>query len=165
VLTFEAGVLVEDEIVMERIYSNQLNELAMDMVPSLLFEVNAAHLHEFDSQLYLMFVYFPAEMISCFDAVLRELFQRFFVEPETNEATRVQRMIKRELILVSLKRLRREEQHTLRDLGPQHIGRLVSLQGIVIRMSEIHPEMKRAHFRCGKCKATVDIDLENARVR
>lgn len=39
----------------------------------------------------------------------------------------------------------------LRELGPSHIEKLVSLRGIVIRNSDIVPEMKEAHFTCTKC--------------
>ena len=39
----------------------------------------------------------------------------------------------------------------IRELGPAHIEKLVSLRGIVIRTSDIVPEMKEAHFTCTKC--------------
>ena len=41
--------------------------------------------------------------------------------------------------------------HRIRELGPDHIEKLVSLRGIVIRNSDIVPEMKEAHFTCTKC--------------
>ena len=41
----------------------------------------------------------------------------------------------------------------------------MSLKGLVIRESEIYPEMKRAHFACCQCAHTVIVDLENARVK
>ena len=41
--------------------------------------------------------------------------------------------------------------YRIRELGPSHIEKLVSLRGIVIRNSDIVPEMKEAHFICTKC--------------
>jgi DNA replication licensing factor MCM4 len=38
--------------------------------------------------------------------------------------------------------------HRIRDLDPSHIDKLVSIKGIVIRNSDIIPEMKEAYFRC-----------------
>jgi DNA replication licensing factor MCM4 len=40
----------------------------------------------------------------------------------------------------------------------------VLVQGIVIRTSEIYPEMKKAVFKCSGCKDRQEVDLENARV-
>jgi DNA replication licensing factor MCM4 len=41
--------------------------------------------------------------------------------------------------------------HRIRDLDPSHIDKLISIKGIVIRNSDIIPEMKEAAFRCNKC--------------
>lgn len=41
--------------------------------------------------------------------------------------------------------------YRIRELGPAHIEKLVSLRGIVIRNGDIVPEMKEAHFTCTKC--------------
>lgn len=44
--------------------------------------------------------------------------------------------------------------HRIRDLDPSHIDKLISIKGIVIRNSDIIPEMKEAAFRCFKCGLT-----------
>lgn len=56
------------------------------------------------------------------------------------------------------------EVSLMRSLNHKHINRLISFRGIVIRCSEIFPEMKTAMFQCLKCKAEVSIDLINAKV-
>jgi len=61
--------------------------------------------------------------------------------------------------MVGIKHLYDEEKTCVKDLGPKNIGKLVLLQGIVIRTSEVYPEMKRAHFICTVCKSQIDIDL------
>jgi len=40
----------------------------------------------------------------------------------------------------------------IRDMDPSHIDKLISLKGIVIRNSDIIPEMKEACFKCEKCQ-------------
>lgn len=41
--------------------------------------------------------------------------------------------------------------HRIRDLDPSHIDKLISIKGIVIRNSDIIPEMKEAAFKCHRC--------------
>lgn len=43
------------------------------------------------------------------------------------------------------------KHHRIRDLDPSHIDKLVSIKGIVIRNSDVIPEMKEAAFKCYKC--------------
>lgn len=44
-----------------------------------------------------------------------------------------------------------QHSYQIRELDPQHIDKLISLKGIVIRTSNAIPEMKEACFRCSKC--------------
>jgi len=39
----------------------------------------------------------------------------------------------------------------MRKLNPRDINKLISIKGIVIRCSDIYPEMKDAAFRCSIC--------------
>ena len=39
----------------------------------------------------------------------------------------------------------------MRDLNPKDINHLVSIKGIVIRCSDIYPEMTQAVFKCTSC--------------
>lgn len=52
----------------------------------------------------------------------------------------------------------------IRELDPVHIDRLITLRGIVIRNSDIIPEMKEAYFQCSSCKHHVNVMLERARL-
>jgi DNA replication licensing factor MCM4 len=42
--------------------------------------------------------------------------------------------------------------YRIRELDPSHIEKLVTLRGIIIRCSDIIPEMKEAAFTCEKCQ-------------
>lgn len=43
------------------------------------------------------------------------------------------------------------EVYRIREIGPDAIDKLVALKGIVIRCSDVIPEMKEAAFLCFKC--------------
>lgn len=45
-----------------------------------------------------------------------------------------------------------DEISILRQLSHKEINKLISFKGIVIRCSDIQPEMKAAHFRCIGCQ-------------
>ena len=100
-----------------------------------LFEVDGRHLREYDQELYLRLIYFPAEMISCFDFVLRDLYSKYFVEPETEENTRDHRNQNKDKLMVDIKHLESSERISIRDLSPKNIGKLAALKGIVLRVS------------------------------
>ena len=41
--------------------------------------------------------------------------------------------------------------YQVRDLDPTHIDKLITIKGIVIRNSDVIPEMKSASFKCYRC--------------
>ena len=56
------------------------------------------------------------------------------------------------------------EHHKVRDLDPSHIDKLISVKGIVIRNSDIIPEMKEASFQCFKCHNTVQEYIQRGKI-
>jgi DNA replication licensing factor MCM4 len=48
-----------------------------------------------------------------------------------------------------------DEISYIRNLTPKDINKLICFRGIIIRCSEIYPEMKKALFRCTNCKTEV----------
>lgn len=52
----------------------------------------------------------------------------------------------------------------MRLLDPSHIDTLVSLRGMVVRTSTVIPEMRRAFYRCSKCAASVEVEVDRGRV-
>lgn len=49
------------------------------------------------------------------------------------------------------------EVKPLRNLDPQHIDQMVALRGMVIRTSQIIPDLKQAFFRCIVCNASIEV--------
>ena len=49
-------------------------------------------------------------------------------------------------------------------MDPSHVEKLIALRGIVIRCSEVVPEMKEAAFKCSKCHMFEFKFLERGRI-
>lgn len=118
----------------------------------------------FDREMYFQFIYFPAEMISSFDETIKSMFQRMFIDTisSASHEEMLRLRTRREKLMVGITDL--DESLILRELSPKHVNRLISFQGIVIRVSDIHPEMKSALFRCMRCGYEKNVILENAKV-
>ena len=80
-------------------------------------------------------LYYPAEMISCFDLVIKDLFQKYFIEQETEATQRLSKINHKEKIMMCLKGLHINDKMCVKQLGPNLIDRLVLIEAIVIRVS------------------------------
>jgi DNA replication licensing factor MCM4 len=49
-------------------------------------------------------------------------------------------------------------------MDPNHIERLITLRGIVIRCSDVVPEMKEASFTCTNCGQEERVLLDKGRI-
>ena len=78
-------------------------------------------------------------MISCFDSVVKDLYERYFIEPETDARSRTVKESRKANFLTGIKGLHEDERTSVRQLGPQHIGRLILVRAIVVRVSEVYP--------------------------
>jgi DNA replication licensing factor MCM4 len=52
----------------------------------------------------------------------------------------------------------------VREMDPSHVEKLITIKGIVIRCSEVVPEMKEANFKCNKCYTSEYKFLERGRI-
>lgn len=52
----------------------------------------------------------------------------------------------------------------LRDINPSDIDRLIALRGMVIRVSDIIPEMRQATFKCAQCGLIEISNLERGKL-
>ena len=50
------------------------------------------------------------------------------------------------------------ERSSLREVGSQNLGRFLSVDGIVVRASQVKPYLTKAVFECRRCKATVQVE-------
>lgn len=57
-----------------------------------------------------------------------------------------------EYLKVGFANLTKKDQIHIKNLEPKQLGRLVQLSGVIIKVSDIYPEMKASLFQCLKCK-------------
>lgn len=163
ILEYEETNAIDGEFVTQKIYRTKLADL--ENTQNNIFQVEGRHIKEFDKELYLQLNYFPAEMISCFDQVIKEIYEKYFIEPETDITSKRYKKIKKGCIMMGITNLDQEENVQVKQLGPRFIGRLVNIKGIIIRSSDIIPEMKSAFFICSICKHSIFMNLQNAKVK
>lgn len=52
----------------------------------------------------------------------------------------------------------------MRSLNPEDISQLISVSGMVIRVSNIIPEMREAFFKCIVCNFTTSVEIDRGRI-
>ncbi|KAG2392055.1 hypothetical protein C9374_013540 [Naegleria lovaniensis] len=112
------------------------------------FKLDVARLKQHDEQLYHILVQYPETVISIFDVVMSEEWHKSQGEECTITIT------------VNLDTFK-----PMRALNPTDIDRLVGIQGMVTRLSEIIPDMRGAYFKCSGCSASKYVPLTQGRVK
>lgn len=130
-------------------YMDQLKQI--NETEQYVLNLDCKHLNEHDASLYKQFINFPSEMIPYFDAVVNQMFKELCTEDDSGNIIQVRpfNIIKKKL---------------LRHLEPEDIDKLISVKGIVIRTSDIIPEMKEAHFKCSACNHRQCVPVYRAKV-
>ncbi len=67
--------------------------------------------------------------------------------------------------VVKLRFRKLPEHYPLRKVGEQHLGRLLLLDGIIVRATPVKPFIMRAAFRCKKCTSVTYVDQEGQLMR
>jgi len=117
------------------------------------FQINAEHIQEFSARLYGHLVNFPTEVIPLFDRELWNVSVRELrAEPEEIGTCQVQ-----------VHTLLEKDCKIMRSMNPADIEKLVSVKGIVIRCSDLVPDLLSAVFRCTveDCKNEVPVPLSH----
>jgi len=115
------------------------------------FPIDAGHVHQFSPRLYNNLLNFPTEVIPIFDRELWNISVRTLqAEPEDLGTVQVQ-----------VHSLLEKDHRIMRTINPGDIEKLVTIKGIVIRCSDLAPDMLSAVFRCTveDCKNEVSVPL------
>ena len=153
--TFVVADIADDEKIADEIkadlpfYPQRLEQIAMICSPFL--EVNMAHLMQFDEELYRQLVCYPQEVIPVLDMAVNELFFATFPECELDHQ-------------IQVRPYNAEKTSNMRELNPQDIDQLITITGMVIRSSNLIPEMAEAFFKCSSCGFTCEVEIERGRI-
>jgi len=120
--------------------------------------VDAAHLIKFDearrTTLYKDLVDYPQEMIPIFDLCVFEEYQDMCTDEDAEEAQR--------RMQVRIFNLR--EVKAMRQLNPEDLDKLVSVQGMIVRTSAVTPDLKQGFFECRVCQHGVSVSIDRGRI-
>lgn len=133
----------------EPYYMQRLEEINLIGEPFLC--VNCAHLQQFDADLYRQLVSYPQEVIPTFDMAINEMFFDRF--PDTTLEHQIQ-----------VRPYNAAKTKNMRSLNPEDIDLLITISGMVIRLSSLIPEMREALFKCYVCGNTSSIEIDRGRI-
>lgn len=133
----------------EPYYMQRLEEINLIGEPFLC--INCAHLQQFDADLYRQLVSYPQEVIPTFDMAINEMFFDRF--PDTTLEHQIQ-----------VRPYNAAKTKNMRSLNPEDIDLLITISGMVIRLSSLIPEMREALFKCYVCGNTSSIEIDRGRI-
>lgn len=132
----------------EPLYINKLREITT--MGMFYLDVNCDQIFQHSRSLYQQLINYPSDVIPQFDLSVNELYRELRGGEEAG--------MQEDRIQVRTTNLRRVTQ--IRDLGTKEIDTLVQIRGIVIRCSEVIPEMSQAFFSCAHCGNYEYVSLE-----
>ncbi|KAF6100148.1 minichromosome maintenance complex component 4 [Phyllostomus discolor] len=117
----------------EPLYMQRLGEINVIGEPFL--NVNCEHIKSFDKNLYRQLICYPQEVIPTFDMAVNEIF--FDCYPDSILEHQIQ-----------VRPFNALKTKNMRNLNPEDIDQLITISGMVIRTSQLIPEMQEAFFQC-----------------
>ncbi|XP_078543447.1 DNA replication licensing factor MCM4 [Lissotriton helveticus] len=133
----------------EPLYMQRLEEINMVGEPFL--NVDCSHLRTFDQDLYRQLVCYPQEVIPTFDMAVNELF--FERYPDSILEHQIQ-----------VRPYNALKTRNMRSLNPEDIDQLITISGMIIRTSQIIPEMQEAFFKCQVCAYSTRVEIDRGRI-
>ena len=127
----------------ERYYLKMLQEIKNTKV--YILNIDSEHINKYDDMLYWQMINFPTEMIPMMDSTVTEVYKDL-IKLKYKDVEKDEFQVNIRVRICNLTKKSR-----IRDLGPDDIDKLISISGIVIRTSEVIPEMKDALFKCTVC--------------
>ncbi|XP_053105030.1 DNA replication licensing factor MCM4 [Hemicordylus capensis] len=133
----------------EPLYMQRLEEINLVGEPFL--NVNCDHLKSFDENLYRQLMCYPQEVIPTFDMAANEIF--FDRYPDSVLEHQIQ-----------VRPYNAVKTRNMRSLNPEDIDQLITINGMVIRSSQLIPEMQEAFFKCQVCAFTTRVEIDRGRI-
>ncbi|KAH8873524.1 DNA replication licensing factor mcm4-A [Schistosoma japonicum] len=131
------------------LYLQRMEDLAISGSTAL--DIDCEHLRSVRPDLYTQLVTFPKEVIPACDAAAHALFLDRFREVQLERA-------------IQIRPFNCARSRDLRSLDPDDLDQLVTVSGLVIRLSPLIPEMMRAEFKCVICGAMTSVPCERGRI-
>lgn len=117
-------------------------------------DVNCGHLNQFDPELYEQLICYPQEVIPVFDTVVNEVFFSKYPAADLTHVTKA----------LQVRPFNVQKTKNMRFLNPEDMDQLITVSGMVIRCSDIIPEMRDAFFRCIVCSYTTIVEIDRGNI-
>ena len=137
-------------------------------------DVDCQHIFAFSPQLYRQLEDYPTDVIPIFDLVALNVYKEYVLSNQANNmenpgmgapsmnfggnpGSAMQGSAMNNMgdengdQIIQVRPYNMNKSYRIRELDPAHIDKLIQLKGIVIRTSDVKPEMKEACFQCQKC--------------
>ncbi|TSL82584.1 DNA replication licensing factor mcm4 [Bagarius yarrelli] len=113
--------------------------------------VNCGHIQAFDGDLYRQLICYPQEVIPTLDMAVNELFFERFPDSVLEHQ-------------IQVRPYNALKTRNMRSLNPEDIDQLITISGMVIRTSQLIPEMQEAFFRCQVCAFNARVEVDRGRI-
>ncbi|TPP59475.1 DNA helicase [Fasciola gigantica] len=127
------------------LYVQRMEDMALSGATAL--DVDCEHIRQTRPDLCAQLVTFPKEVIPACDAAANALFLDRFRDVQLERS-------------IQIRPFNCGRSRTLRSLDPDDLDQLVTVTGLVIRLSSLIPEMMRAEFKCAVCGALTSVACE-----
>ena len=150
----------EEDFLKKPYYIEQL-ELAKETEEYFL-DLDCDHIFQHDTALYKQLENYPSDVIPMFDLIVTQCFREHFLGKDKSltqqnvamgDESQINQMdgAGSADVLIQIRPFNMRKLFQIRDLDTNSIDKLITIKGIVIRTSEVVPEMKEAAFKCDKC--------------
>lgn len=130
-------------------------------------EIDCDHIIQYDNNLYKQLEMYPTEVLQMFDMVCTMIAKenaRQDAITGVSDAMQTGEDNFEDDIMIQVCPFNLSKSYRIRDLTPVEIDKYISLKGIVIRNSDIIPEMLMACFKCTRCGFIVNNHIDRAKV-
>ncbi|GGM74059.1 ATPase AAA [Thermogymnomonas acidicola] len=134
-------------------YRDQISKIGSEYPDTKTLYVSYRHISEFDSNFSSLILEYPEVVLSLGEQLIREE----YISPGKKVKNRRFNIRLTEINL-------RETLHEIRDLRASHVGKLVSVTGIVRKNTEVMPRLYYASFQCSNCGHVMRIRQERGRL-
>ncbi|KAM3877301.1 DNA replication licensing factor mcm4-B-like [Diretmus argenteus] len=135
----------------EPLYMQKLEEISVVGDPVL--NVNCGHVQTFNEELYRQLICYPQEVIPTFDMAVNELFFERFADS----------VLEHQIQVRPYNALKTRNMRSLNP-EPEDIDQLITISGMVIRTSQLIPEMQGAFFQCQVCAYSARVEVDRGRI-
>jgi len=170
----------DDKYTAAPLYIEKMKE--MREAEEVILDVDCDHIFSFDQGLYRQIEDYPTDIIPIFDLVVSQVFKELFMYgigsgtgaggfggANQNSVGATAEMQGEDDaqgdMIIQVRPFNLRKVYRIRELDPTHIDKLVTLKGIVIRNSDIVPEMKEAFFICFHCQREEQRFLERGKIQ